>query len=74
MLRIMERNELVGRILDNGWAQLAVLNPETAEILLYDHHQFRAYQPETTQLPKAASSFEWYRGWREHLGFAVIER
>jgi hypothetical protein len=73
VLRIMERNKVVGQILDNGWAQLAVLNPDSAEVQLYERHRFRRYWPETTHLPRAASSFEWYRGWREHLGFAAIE-
>ena len=74
IVSIMNRNPVVGRILRNGWAQLALLSPDSAEIQVYRNNQFEPYTPEITELPKAPSSFDWYRGWREHLGFAVIER
>jgi uncharacterized protein YbcC (UPF0753/DUF2309 family) len=74
MLQIMERNPMVGRILRNGWAQLAVLNPHSSEIQVFDKGEFRVYQPEISELPKAESSSDWYRGWRDHLEFAQIER
>ena len=74
ILSIMDRNPVIGRILRNGWAQLALLNPNSSEILVYHKGEFTVYWPEQTELPKAASSTDWYRGWREHLGFAQIER
>lgn len=73
MLAIMERDKLVGRILKNGWSQLAVLDPESNQLQLYQNGQFEPYVPEVTGLPKATSSVDWYRGWREHLGFAMIQ-
>ena len=73
MISIMERHEVVGRILRNGWAQLAVLDPHGARIQVWHGDGFRPYRSETTRLPTAASSFQWYRGWREHLEFALIE-
>jgi uncharacterized protein YbcC (UPF0753/DUF2309 family) len=73
MLSIMRRNETVGRILRNGWAQLAVLNPENNQLQVYRAGAFEPFVPESTQLPIATSSVDWYRGWREHLGFASIQ-
>lgn len=73
ILSIMDRNPVIGRILRNGWAQLALLNPNSSEILVYRKGEFTVHWPEKTELPKAASSTDWYRGWREHLGFAQIE-
>jgi uncharacterized protein YbcC (UPF0753/DUF2309 family) len=73
MLSIMRRNETVGRILRNGWAQLAVLDPESNQLQVYRACAFEPYVPESTQLPIATSSVDWYRGWREHLGFASIQ-
>ena len=73
MFSIMERNPVICRILQNGWAQLAVLDPESSEIRLFCDGEFHLYQPETSELPKVASSLDWYRGWRDHLGFAVID-
>lgn len=72
MLQIMERNEVVGRILRNGWVQLAVLDPDSAEIQVYRGGRFVPYRPEAASLPQADSSVEWYRGWRDHLAFAEI--
>ena len=73
MTSILERQEVVGRILCHGWAQLAVLDPHGSGIHVWHADGFRPYQNETTRLPTASSSFQWYRGWREHLEFAVIE-
>ena len=33
---------------------------------------FRPYRLQASVLPTAASSVDWYRGWRDHLEFAEI--
>ncbi len=73
MQGVMERNPVIQRILGNGWALLAVLSPESNEIHVFHNGEFRIYRPETGGLPTAASSTDWYRGWRDHLGFAEID-
>ncbi|MBC8112803.1 MAG: DUF2309 family protein, partial [Candidatus Saccharimonas sp.] len=70
--QIMDRDPLVGKILRNGWSQLALLNPQSAEILVYRQGEFFPYRPDITELPRAESSLDWYRGSREHLEFAEI--
>jgi uncharacterized protein YbcC (UPF0753/DUF2309 family) len=72
MLEIMDLNPVIGRILRNGWAHLAVLNPDSNEIQVFRHGEFTVYRPRSRDLPRAASSTDWYRGWRDHLGFAEI--
>ncbi len=72
MLRIIERNESIGRLCRNGWILLAVLHPESRVVYVYDDGNFRLYEPQASELPRAASSVDWYRGWRDHLEFAVI--
>lgn len=72
MYKIMARNPLVKRVLMNGWGQLALLDPDSPNILLFRNGEFVPYQPTKTELPVAPSSIEWYRGWRDHLGFAQI--
>jgi len=72
MYKIMARNPLVKRVLVNGWGQLALLDPDSPQIQLFHNGEFRPYQPTHTELPVAPSSIEWYRGWRDHLGFAHI--
>ncbi len=74
MLRMMERNEGISRLCRNGWVLLAVLDPELREIQVFEGGAFRPYRPQATVLPRAGSSFEWYRGCRENLEFAEIER
>jgi hypothetical protein len=72
MVRIMDRNEGIGRMCRNGWVQLAVLHPESREISVFEDGAFRPYVPQAQVLPRAASSVDWYRGWRDHLEFAEI--
>jgi uncharacterized protein YbcC (UPF0753/DUF2309 family) len=72
MLRIMERSEVVGRLCRNEWVLLTVITPDTHEIKVYRNGVFEDYQPQANSLPRAASSVDWYRGWRDHLEFAAI--
>jgi uncharacterized protein YbcC (UPF0753/DUF2309 family) len=72
MLRLMDRNPEIGRLIRNGWIRLATLDPHSPQLCLYQRGQFLRYQPESAQLPQAASSVDWYRGWRDHLEFAEV--
>jgi uncharacterized protein YbcC (UPF0753/DUF2309 family) len=72
MLRIMKENEGIGKLIRNGWVQMAVLDPFSPAIQVFQNGGFATYDPENTQLPKVKSSADWYRGWREHLGFAML--
>lgn len=73
MLKIMGDNPIIGRILGNAWGQLAVLDPNSPKIQVFRNGRFELYQPTTSELPHAASSFDWYGGRRDHLGFAEID-
>jgi uncharacterized protein len=70
---IMERNEGIRRLCYHRWIQLATLDPDSSQIHFFRNGEFQVHQPEASQLPRAASSVDWYRGWREHLEFAEIE-
>jgi uncharacterized protein YbcC (UPF0753/DUF2309 family) len=72
MLQILERNEAIGRLVRGGWVQLATFDPANAEIHLFQKGQFQRYTPEIHELREVRSSIDWYRGWREHLGFASV--
>jgi len=74
MLELLRRDPAVGRILGNGWSQLAVLDPHSDQIQVYSDGKFLPYVPSTDTLPSARSSQDWYRGWRENLRFAQIVR
>jgi uncharacterized protein YbcC (UPF0753/DUF2309 family) len=72
ILDVLARNPALSQLVHNSWLQLAVLDPRSAQIQLFRDHRFEPYQPETSSLPVVKSSLDWYRGWRDHLGFASI--
>jgi uncharacterized protein YbcC (UPF0753/DUF2309 family) len=72
LLRLMARQEGIGRLVRNGWVQLAALDPHSSRIELFEAGAFFPYTPQADRLPSAASSWEWYRGWRDYLEFAEI--
>lgn len=69
---IMDRFEGIGKACRHGWVQVVTWDPDSAamQILCGDH--FEPYRPEAAELPKAETSTDWYRGWRDHLEFAEI--
>jgi hypothetical protein len=72
MLRIMEGSPAISQIVRNGWVQLALFDPACRRMQLFCNGRFEPYEPESRELPSAASSIEWYRGQRDHLGYASI--
>jgi uncharacterized protein len=74
ILSIMKRNETVGRILGNGWAQLATLNPKTNELCYYEDGRFRLVPRIDEKLPEVEHSIDWYGGKRSHLEIALIRK
>jgi uncharacterized protein YbcC (UPF0753/DUF2309 family) len=74
MQTIMDRQPAIRQLVENEWVQLALLDPHSRAMRLYRRGQFEPYVPESDSLPVASASAEWYRGSREHLGFASIVR
>jgi uncharacterized protein YbcC (UPF0753/DUF2309 family) len=72
MLRLLACDEAMGRLVRNAWVHLAVLDPHSSRIELFECGAFYPYRPRADGLPSAASSVDWYRGWRDHLEFAEI--
>jgi uncharacterized protein YbcC (UPF0753/DUF2309 family) len=72
MLRIMDHNPSIGRLCRNGWVLPALIDPASRELSILSEGVFRPYQPQASVLPSAATSVDWYRGWRDHLEFAEI--
>jgi uncharacterized protein YbcC (UPF0753/DUF2309 family) len=72
MAQVMERDSGIARLVRNDWVRLAVLDPASPAIKAYRNGAWEDYQPQAERLPRAASSVDWYRGWRDHLEFAQI--
>jgi hypothetical protein len=72
MTKIIDRNEGIARLVQGGWVRLATLDPDSGEISRYREGDFVRYRPTSEDLPQKPTSLDWYRGWRDHLGFASI--
>jgi uncharacterized protein YbcC (UPF0753/DUF2309 family) len=64
-------NPVLARICRNEWSQFATLADDGA-IHLYRSGRFERYKPTSSDLPTVGASRQWYRGERDHLGFAAI--
>ncbi|MEW4570705.1 DUF2309 domain-containing protein [Tautonia sp. JC769] len=69
---IMDRVEAIGRLVRNGWVQMATISPNGRRLHVYRDGRFAPYAPESGELAEAGSSLDWYQGRREALGFASI--
>jgi uncharacterized protein len=72
MLGVIETSPVIRQLVVNDWVQLAVLDPNAPRIQLYRQGRFEPYTPESKDLPIVQSSVDWYRGWRDHLGYASV--
>ena len=72
MLRIIRENEAIEKLVAGAWVQLAVFDPETSRVERYIGGEFVPYSPSVSEIPTVMSSIDWYRGHRDHLGFASI--
>jgi len=72
ILGIVDRFPGIGTLVRNGWVQMTVLDPHSSAVQIYRDGSFRPHHPQTGALPRARSSADWYRGWRDHMEFAVI--
>jgi uncharacterized protein YbcC (UPF0753/DUF2309 family) len=71
--KIMARNETVRKIIENRWALLSLVHPQTGDVTVYRRGEFIPYTREAAALPEVDSSIEWYRGLRDHLPFAEVK-
>jgi uncharacterized protein YbcC (UPF0753/DUF2309 family) len=72
LLKVVDRNPGIARLVRNDWVRLATLDPDSAAVKVFRDGAFHDYRPQAAGLPRAASSVDWYRGWRDHLEFAAI--
>ena len=73
ILSIMARNPLINTYISNHWVQIATLDPLSTQIHLYQGDRFELYTPGPHVLPTVPVSLDWYRGWRQPLGFSKVE-
>ncbi|MEP6167755.1 MAG: DUF2309 domain-containing protein [Rhodopirellula bahusiensis] len=71
--RIIVENEGIRRMVEGNWVQLAIIDPSNSAIQRYVDGHFEPHLVSDMQLPTVQSSMRWYRGQRDHLGFATIQ-
>jgi uncharacterized protein len=74
LLKIIDHSPLIRQLCHHRWIQLATLDPESAALHEWNGSHFVRYEMASDRIPAVERSQDWYRGWREHLGFAVIGR
>jgi uncharacterized protein YbcC (UPF0753/DUF2309 family) len=60
-------------LVENRWVHIAALDPEQPSCFIYQHGTFRPFRESGEALPEVAQSVDWYRGWRDHLGYASVK-
>jgi len=73
IVSIMDRNPLISTYIRNHWVQIATLDPQSTRIHLFQGDRFEIYEPGPHVLPTVQASLDWYRGWRQPLGFSTVE-
>ena len=73
IVSIMDRNPLISTYIRNHWVQIATLDPHSTRIHLFQGDRFELYEPGPHVLPTVQASLDWYRGWRQPLGFSKVE-
>jgi uncharacterized protein YbcC (UPF0753/DUF2309 family) len=71
--KVVERHPEIGKLVADGWIQLALVDPQTGVVTEYAHGEFRPVPAPSHPLPSAPRSIDWYRGRREHLPIATID-
>jgi uncharacterized protein YbcC (UPF0753/DUF2309 family) len=72
MEQILRENPGIAQVIENDWVQLALVSPTSSGMHVYRNGEFIPYRPEVTRLPEVLDSAHWYRGWRDHLGYAEV--
>ncbi len=71
---VIRKNPELEQFVENRWIRLASMHPVSGTIRMYRGGGFDAVDGDDERLRTAPSSFDWYRGRREHLPMARIER
>ncbi|WP_144060110.1 DUF2309 domain-containing protein [Rhodopirellula sallentina] len=69
---IIDANPGIAKLVKGRWVQVALIDPSTSDILRYVNGRYEPYVAESSDLPEVESSADWYRGQRDHLGFATV--
>lgn len=72
MDRIIEANPVIRQLVRQEWVQIALFDPEKARICRLVRGRWVDHSPGSGPLPVVPASLDWYRGWRDDLGFCAV--
>ncbi len=70
--RIIDSNAAINSLVENRWVQLAIFDPKSNAILVYENNQFLVWDDEKVPIPTVAKSQEWYQGNRDSMPCASV--
>ena len=70
--RIIASNAELAALVGREWVQLAAFDPQSRAMHLHRRGRFEPHAVSAATLPVVDSSAAWYRGQRDHLGFARV--
>ncbi|TWT97957.1 hypothetical protein Pla108_21120 [Botrimarina colliarenosi] len=73
MLKIMDDSPAIHQLVTGNWVQVATIEPATGQIQVFRNGRFEPFDGAPADLPVVADSTSWWRGQRDHLGFALVE-
>ncbi len=69
---VLAASPALAQLVDNRWVRLAVLDPESSEVEVYERGIYRRYEPHSAELSITASSRQWYGNERGPVPPAAI--
>jgi len=72
VLRAVATLPEVARLVAHSWVRVVALDPDSADLFVYQDGQFVPYEPSPHELPTAPSSQAWYAGHRDPLPIARV--
>lgn len=73
LMKVINANASLKKLVENRWIRLAAIDPETGQIQVRRDRGFEALEDRLDRLPVAHSSGEWYARKSRHLPMAWIQ-
>ncbi len=71
--RIMNNSPAIKRMVENSWCFLAILDPDSPELVLYEKGKFVPYEPHNLQIKEMQNSRQCYEGRRGPVDIAFVK-
>jgi hypothetical protein len=70
---VVARHPALRSLVAHRWLRVALMDPQSGEMLVWGYAGLRAHERESLTLPSVAESADWYRGRRDHLPCARVQ-